>query len=307
MKKSDIIIFQTINELYNAIDIWEPESADFDCHRYEISMNKVRRSMLPYRNMFYQISLFKQGLQETIVNERSYALDEGTIFFSASGNVQSWEIREDLTGFVMFFSSEFLSSSVLNSRILENFPFFGVDSNIAIKLNSKQFTKLSNIYNEILEEISGDYSGKWEIIHSLLLLIMHQSSKIYYSKNDSEPDVVDSQGYIVNEFQTLLSQHYEQLYLGERIALKIVIDYASDLYIHPNYLNQVTKKVLGKTASSVIKEKTIHEAKILLYQTDFSIAEIAYKLGFETNTYFSRFFKKETGQTPSEYKKSKNI
>jgi len=305
--ETDILIFHSIQDFYKSIDIWEPESSEFDCHRYELSMNKVKRKMLPYRNMFYQISLFKFGVQDIKVNSKSYTMDEGTLFFSASGNVQSWEIVDDLEGFVMFFSSTFLSSSIVNSRILENFPFFGVDSNISIKLNGEQFAKLSSIYNEILEELSGNYFGKWEIIRSLLLLIMHQSSRIYYSKDESEPDIADSQRYIVKKFQALLSQHYEQLYLGREVSLKIASDYASELFIHPNYLNQVTKKVLGKTASSLIKEKTIHEAKVLLYQTDFSISEIAYKLGFETNTYFSRFFKKETGKTPSEYKNSPNL
>ena len=80
--------------------------------------------------------------------------------------------------------------------------------------------------------------------------------------------------------------------------------YADKLNITPNYLNILSQRYLKIPASDVIKQRTILEAKRLLTSTDLSIKEIAYMLGFNDNTYFSKVFKKYVGKTPGDFKES---
>ena len=69
--------------------------------------------------------------------------------------------------------------------------------------------------------------------------------------------------------------------------------------MHVNHLNRSVKEVTGKSTTTHIAERIITEAKALLQHTDWTIAEIAYALGFEYPTYFNNFFKRLTGTVPS--------
>jgi AraC family transcriptional regulator, transcriptional activator of pobA len=80
--------------------------------------------------------------------------------------------------------------------------------------------------------------------------------------------------------------------------------YAAELNVTPNHLNKSVRTTLGKSASALIDEMLILEAKVLMQKNDMSVGEIAYEIGFEDVSYFGRFFKKHTGFTPTEYRKS---
>jgi AraC-like DNA-binding protein len=83
---------------------------------------------------------------------------------------------------------------------------------------------------------------------------------------------------------------------------KSVAFYADQLSIHPNYLNSICKEETSNTASELIGERVLAEAKSLLYQTELSVKEIAYYLQFKDTSHFYKFFKKATRQTPLNYR-----
>jgi len=85
---------------------------------------------------------------------------------------------------------------------------------------------------------------------------------------------------------------------NRRLMLRSAKEYAERLAIHVNHLNKVLKENTGKTTTEVIISRITQEAKILLKQTDWTISEIAYSLGFEEVAHFSNFFKKQTAVTP---------
>lgn len=78
--------------------------------------------------------------------------------------------------------------------------------------------------------------------------------------------------------------------------------YAALLGVTPNYLNVLTRKHWGKSALNLINDRVILEVKRLLLRTDYDISEIAYRVGFNELSYFSRFFKRNTGMTPLQFR-----
>ena len=82
------------------------------------------------------------------------------------------------------------------------------------------------------------------------------------------------------------------------MELRTAQDFAGNLHVHINYLNSAVKEVTGKPTTAHIADRIVSEAKALLQHTNWSIAEIAYALGFEYPTYFNNFFKKKTGYVP---------
>ena len=90
------------------------------------------------------------------------------------------------------------------------------------------------------------------------------------------------------------------------IKEKQVHSYAKRLGITPNYLNVLARKHLGKSALEMINERVVLEVKRMLIWTEYDISEIAYKLGFNELSYFSRFFKRHTSMTPLGFRRFMN-
>ena len=83
-------------------------------------------------------------------------------------------------------------------------------------------------------------------------------------------------------------------------------DYASFLAVTPNHLTQTVKQLTGKTSTQIIIQKQILETKRLLLHTNLNVSQIAAQLNFEDQSYFSKFFKRETQLTPLEYRNMPN-
>ena len=89
------------------------------------------------------------------------------------------------------------------------------------------------------------------------------------------------------------------------LRLRTAQDFARSLSVHINYLNRSVKNATGKPTSVHIAERIAAEAKALLLYTDWSVADIAYGLGFKYPTYFNSYFKRVTGSTPQSLRKQK--
>jgi AraC family transcriptional activator of pobA len=82
-----------------------------------------------------------------------------------------------------------------------------------------------------------------------------------------------------------------------------VADYADALGITPSHLNTVCKQLTGKSTLEVVHERLGLAARRELAYTERNIAGVAHRLGFEDPSYFTRFFKRETGVTPGEFRR----
>ena len=99
---------------------------------------------------------------------------------------------------------------------------------------------------------------------------------------------------------------YKDLINKQFHTYRQVKDYAIQLGITPNYLNVLAQKHLGESALSMINNRIILEIKRQLINSNDDISVIAYKLKFNELSYFSRFFKRETGLTPNEFRTKMN-
>ena len=88
------------------------------------------------------------------------------------------------------------------------------------------------------------------------------------------------------------------------IDTKNVGDYAEELNITPNHLTTILKRLTGKSAKDIIHERLLMESKSMLKYSGLDISEISYRLNFLEPTHFTRFFKKLSGTTPNEFRKS---
>jgi AraC-like DNA-binding protein len=100
---------------------------------------------------------------------------------------------------------------------------------------------------------------------------------------------------LARRFKLLVEQHY--------LEAMPVRDFAAALRVTERRLNEAVRQATGKTASALIQERILLEAKRLLTQSELGVSEVCYRLNFDDPAYFSRFFRKHTACSPLEFKK----
>lgn len=126
----------------------------------------------------------------------------------------------------------------------------------------------------------------------LLDILISVSRTIPAVGNDKKSAYNDT---LLTGFKRLIELNYKSLRLPK--------DYAAMLYITPNHLNSLCNDLLGTAAGELIRNRVMLEAKRLLVNLDIPVSEVAGKLNFSDNSYFSKFFKKQAGLTPEEFRK----
>lgn len=170
---------------------------------------------------------------------------------------------------------------------------------VAPHLAPKEEKIIGNVFYTIEQEYSNNEDEfSRDIILAAINSMLKYAERFYKRQFINRKQV---SGKTVTEFNKILYQHIDSGYLFDN-GLPSVGDLANRLNVSSRYLTDLLKMETGKTAIELIHIALINEAKNRLRKKDKSVSEIAYELGFENMSYFSRLFKKETGMLPTSYK-----
>jgi AraC-like DNA-binding protein len=154
----------------------------------------------------------------------------------------------------------------------------------------------------MFEEIESDYLHKYDVLRNLVFELLHFAMKMEPQTTLDKPQINASQR-IATLFLELLERQFPIDENHPNINLRSASDFANQLNVHVNHLNRAVKEVAEKTTTQLIAERILQEAKIMLKQSNWNVAEIAYSLGFTEVTHFNNFFKKQIGSSPSKFRK----
>ncbi|WP_145856488.1 helix-turn-helix domain-containing protein [Pedobacter suwonensis] len=175
--------------------------------------------------------------------------------------------------------------------LLDLFKIFNVQGEFScLRLNTETAAELSSIYRLIEDEYQ-KAGNNFIITKALLKVFLLKLIQVKEHEFTSH----DVQRKRVYEFLMLLESNYQQV--------RNTDFYAGKIGISSKRLNQILKEKLNKTGMQIIHDRIILEAKRKIIHSEQTIKEIAYELGFSDRPYFSRFFKKQTQQTPEEFQK----
>ncbi|QXV67691.1 helix-turn-helix domain-containing protein [Mucilaginibacter achroorhodeus] len=223
---------------------------------------------------------------------------KGTVLFFINPKVAHTLVRRvhRTSGYACIFTENFISA-----RELKDSPLFRIGENPVIKLDEAQTAFMTGIFKKILSVYDGDYPHKSDLIKNCISLIIHEALRIQPPKNLSHSR--NGATRVARLFMDLLEKQFPIERSSEPLSLRTPHDYAEQLSLHVNYLNRAVKEVTGHPTSAHIAKRIIAEAKALLHHSDWSVAEIAYALGFEYPAYFNNYFKRATGTTPNGFRK----
>jgi AraC family transcriptional regulator, transcriptional activator of pobA len=256
--------------------------------------NMQNRSIpnFPYRNYFYGIGLSLEGKRRIQVGIDTYDYVQGSLLVIGPGIIRQWLDRDDfLQSEALFFTPE-LFKSPINPHFLSDLPLFKTGIQHVLPLSDKDFKAAHQVFNLLRE-----YKNEEKIVASLTLLLIEMTSNFQPKKEQNDGNKESRSIHVSRQFDALLQKHY--------LENKDVAFYAEKLNLTPNHLSETIKNATGKSAKKRIEDMLMMEAKCLLKQTDMTIKEITYWLGFEDPSYFIKFFKNAENITPNVYRGEK--
>lgn len=254
------------------------------------------------RRDFYKMGLVT-GDMTVYYGDKILEIKDTVLFFVNPNVPHSVVFRAEKTsGYACLFTETFMAGRE-RAEILKNSPLFHTGDTPLIPLNKEQVEFMAGIFRKMLSVQAGDYPHKGELIRSCIELMLHEALRIQPPQNVVQ--FKNAATRMTHLFLDLLERQFPIERTDAPLKLRTAQDFATDLSVHINYLNRSVKQVTGKPTSVHIAERISAEAKALLQHTDWSVADIAYALGFEYPTYFNNFFKRVTGTTPKSLRKEK--
>jgi AraC-like DNA-binding protein len=273
------------------------EIGHFNVFRIDELMARMREAgEMPYnRRAYYKISLII-GKNRAEYADKIIDIKKSALLFATPRIPYNYKPQDgEQAGHFCIFTADFLMPNK-SGVVLDELPIFRPGGYPVFELSVEDKKELSSIFLKIHREIASNYAYKYDLIRNYVLELIHFGQKLqpattlYNTHNAS--------ARVSSLFIELLERQFPIESAGQRLALRSAKDFADQLSVHVNHLNKVLKENTGKTTTVLIGARIAQEAKILLKQTDWSISEVAYSLGFEEVAHFSNFFKKQTGLAP---------
>ena len=249
----------------------------------------------PHRHDFFEVLYLSKGSGFHIIDGNKYEIQPPCVFFMSPGQAHKIEFSNDIEGYIFIFTSEFYLINQTNQNRLIEFPFFFTirQENRPLMLESKQDVQfLENLFSKGIAEVEKGEKFSVDLLRSVLDLILTSCTVLYKSDESLLPK--GRGNIVVKKFLQLVEENYQNNLT--------VNEYADKLSVTPNHLTQTVNQLTGKTSSQIIKAKQVLEIKRLLVHTNLSVTEIAGRLNFPDQSYFTRFFKRETGISPLQYR-----
>ncbi len=294
------INIQSITQLHELMGYEKPKHPLVSV--LDVSKMKSNKDFLniPMTAELYMISLKDHdcGMQYGRTN---YDFEEGVMAFFKPGQIvtQTEEIVEgENSGWMLFFHPDLIRKSSLFAKI-KKYSFFNYDVNEALHLSEIERKMLYDTVQKIEYEYNQNIDGHTqELIINSIELLLNYSNRFYerqfHTRTNAHKDVA-------SQFESLLADYMNTDQLAEN-GIPTIGYFADKVHLSSNYLSDLLKKETGKNAKDHINEQVVELAKNLLLNSNQTVSEIAYKLGFNYPHYFTRMFKLHTGQTPNDYR-----
>lgn len=252
----------------------------------------------PHRHEFYTIYWIRKGELTHTIDTVTHVVKKNTLFFLAPRQVHKMHFSDKVDGYMIAFPDAFMClQEAAGMAGIQQGLFINNQFSSVITLDQEQEKEFEVVVERMIRELSEKEAGYETALNSLLRYFLVLASRIKGASMAAVPEQFAAHN-------SSLFLHFKNLIEEEFLHLKTVSDYAARLHIKPVLLNEISKQLSGITAGEHIRNRIILEAQRYLYNTDLTAKEVAYKLGFEDPHYFSRFFKKYTHQSPSEFRES---
>jgi AraC family transcriptional regulator, transcriptional activator of pobA len=294
-------IYHTLQDFFKSIGLPLAQDTELTVHPLKgLHGDKPMQSPL-FRTNYYAFLLITKGKGKYMIDQQVFDLEKYSFYFTNPGHLKSFQMEELIEGYMLTFSEKFVKQHFAGD-FFQLFPFLVHESTPMMRLNEQNSEEVALIFEQMLKEYNGTSYYKNAILtHQLSILLFKTKELLLTHKASIKPP--NRSAALVSEFKNLLNENFKQLAIHKVDKICSIKEFAHQMNIHPNYLTNVVKEETGKSATDWIQERTLAEAQMLL-QNGNTVSEVTYALGFADATHFAKFFKKQTGISPSSFKKT---
>lgn len=255
---------------------------------------------MAHMHSFYEILWFQEGEGMHTVDFKDYAAKPGTIFFLSPGQIHHFDRDEGYKGVAIKMCTDMMKDSVLHDAgigklFLKYNAFHAYDSTPYYNIDDETARMLQPLVDEMEQEAQRyDEYGNMDILKSLLCIFLAKIQR--YGKHDAVEclDTLRPSHQLFIQFRRLVEKDYARLHT--------VQEYADELNVAIRTLHKSVNECSGKTPLAMINERIVLEAKRMVRYSNMMIKEIAAELGYDDTSYFVKFFKRQTGYLPSDFR-----
>ena len=264
-------------------------------HRIDAIVEAEVLTMESHRDVHCNFFFQETGFSRIMVDFREISFEGCGVFCILPGQVHKPIATTGSTGWYM--ATDMMSLDESFRMIFEEY----ITNAKPIALNEQQaeeFRKCLWLLHDLsIKPINS--AVQQSIVRSMVQVCLGMFAAIFQDQVQQDPSIHLRPAVITREFKRALLKNFK--------TVKSPSEYASLLNISPSYLNEVVKHTTGLSVSHWIHQEVMMEAKRLLYFTSLGVKEIAFQVGYEDHTYFSRLFSKvvqcSPGQFRSQYRK----
>lgn len=260
---------------------------------FNVNSEQKKHQYEPHRHNFYEIIFYRRVNGFQLIDFEEFEVQPGTWTFLSPGQVHQFHTGY-MEGVILTFSAHFLLRSPEDrSFIRNNLLFHHPEYHPSFMVNADDGAVMQSILDLMEKEYNrGNCSP--DILHGYLRLLLENADRAFRSTrmpvSVRDPRLLNRTRQIISLVEKNYHRHHN------------VTFYAEAMRLTPKRANEISKEGTGITIMSLVHRRITLEAKRMIGYSDKSIKEISFNLGFEDPAYFSRFFKKNTGESPEVFR-----
>lgn len=253
----------------------------------------------------YCVVLMDVDFGELVLRNSCMRYRAGTVFTMKPGDIVSMNLDSAVhpRGWMLAFRPELIVNTGLG-RDFYMFNFFDYEVFEALVLQESEHRVMLNCFANINAELHAPNDELTS--HMLRLGIGHMLShcRRYYDRQFDTRKLKNSD--LVMKLNTLIDGYLANEEMTHRYGQPTVTWCSNQFHLSANYFGDMVKRELHMTAQEYIQNKIVEKAKALIADPHNSINEVAEMLGFAYSNHFTRFFRKKTGMSPTEFRRNIN-
>ena len=251
------------------------------------------RRLRPHYHDFFQM-MFLRGNGTVMHDFQDDRVSGLTLFFLRPGQIHTIGPKLGFGGITVSFTQAFFDHRAAPPSALFELPFFfpAGDSPL-LSVPPDDSTRIGEAFLEMQREFNAAEANAAEVLRAWLRILFARALRIYHAAHPAERPSRPS--LLVRRFHLAVEQGFR--------SERTLAGYARELGVTANHLNDVVRTETGRPAGNIIRQRRLLDAQRLLLHSDLGVAEIGYQTGFPDPSYFSRFFRRETGRTPAGFRR----
>jgi AraC family transcriptional activator of pobA len=274
----------------------------FEIHRRDDFRYKCKDTIEANRLDFYLIFIVTGGEGIHTFGDEQHYVRENMLCFIGPHTITTWQTTvADHQGYFCAFSEDFFNADRADKSLLRSLPFFRVGGGVSVLHLQPEQTRY---FLRLMQDMEADYltgqPDRAPLLRTQLNLLIQRAYTIYRDVLPHAAQAHSAGLRITNSFLALLDEDLARLATAQPFRQHSVSEYAERMHVSQNHLNDTVRQYTGRSAGTIVHDALAKAATGYLVSSTLTIAEIAHRLDFGSATYFARFYRRHTGQSPSQ-------